>query len=169
MPPFNDVTIRLLEPSDSIEDLTSLIRRAYSRLKGEGLRFVATYQDETKTRERCAHGECWLAVRDGTVLGTVVLANGHREHGCAWYERADVNWFEQFAVEPECQGRGIGRALLAHIEERAAEQGWKELACDTAEQADHVIGMYEKWGYRIVDRVDWDITNYRSVILSKSL
>ena len=29
--------------------------------------------------------------------------------------------------------------------------------------------MYERWGYRIVDRVDWEGTNYVSVVLSKPL
>ncbi|MBW1796697.1 MAG: GNAT family N-acetyltransferase, partial [Deltaproteobacteria bacterium] len=45
--------------------------------------------------------------------------------------------------------------------------GASELALDTAEQATHLINWYERLGYRFIEYVDWDVTNYRSVIMSK--
>jgi len=41
---------------------------------------------------------------------------------------------------------------------------------DTAEGAHHLIAMYESWGYRIAENVDWrPLTNYLSVVMVKDL
>lgn len=47
--------------------------------------------------------------------------------------------------------------------------GVKELACDTAEGAVHLIALYKKRGYRQVGTADWKGTSYISVVLSKTL
>ncbi len=47
--------------------------------------------------------------------------------------------------------------------------GAKELALDTAEWTYHLMSMYPAGGYRLVDDLQWETTNYRSVILSKNL
>ncbi len=45
--------------------------------------------------------------------------------------------------------------------------GAAEIALDTAVPAAHLIALYERRDYRIVDRYDWDETNYESVIMSR--
>ncbi len=40
---------------------------------------------------------------------------------------------------------------------------------DTSEQATQLIRWYEQQGYRHVGYADWDVTNYRSVVLSKAV
>ncbi|WP_312116724.1 hypothetical protein [Brevibacillus reuszeri] len=40
---------------------------------------------------------------------------------------------------------------------------------DTAEGAHHLIRYYSARGYRHVDYVQWNETNYRSVLMSKKL
>ena len=44
-----------------------------------------------------------------------------------------------------------------------------ELACDTAEGATHLIALYTKQGFQKVGMADWEGTNYKSVIFSKTL
>lgn len=58
--------------------------------------------------------------------------------------------------------------LLAFAESRARELGAREVAVDTAEGAHHLIRYYSTRGYREVGHAQWEHTNYRSVILSKS-
>ena len=55
------------------------------------------------------------------------------------------------------------------IEQRALQQGATELALDTAEGATHLIRWYERLGFRFIQHVSWDETNYRSVVMSKRL
>ncbi|MHC4445000.1 MAG: GNAT family N-acetyltransferase [Planctomycetota bacterium] len=161
--------LRKLEPADSLEELTELLHRAYKRLADMGFRYVATYQDVETTRRRVGTGECYVGTLKGTLVSTVTLVPHFRADGSSWFDRDGVANFKQFAVEPELQGLGIGSAMLEIIENKAAEMGAEELALDTAEGAVHLIDYYTKRGYRFIEYVDWDITNYRSVILSKHL
>ena len=163
------VTVRRLTEQDDLGELTKLLNRAYARLADMGLNFVATYQDEATTRRRIADAECFVAEADGKIVGTILLRLPGVSHGCDWYNQPNVAVFGQFGVEPDFQGHGIGSALLAHVEEKAKEAGATELALDTAKPATHLIELYQKKGFRIVDEVQWDITNYRSVIMSKDL
>jgi GNAT superfamily N-acetyltransferase len=162
------VVIRRLAPGDSMAALTDLLHRAYAPLAAAGLRFLATHQDEKTTAERCAEGECWVAELDGRVAGTIVWRAG-KPGKCAWYGRPGVAVFGQFAVEPSLQKAGLGARLLDHVERRVRDAGFSELACDTAEGATDLIAYYTRRGFEPVDSVCWDVTNYRSVILSKPL
>lgn len=164
------VQIRLLNDRDSLEELTELFHRAYAHLLERGLRYVAATQDVATTRERIEGGECYLAIDAERVVGTVTFRDGAHTGGAPWYERDDVASFQQLCVEPAERGRGIAAALLDHIEARALDTGAHELACDTAKPATDLIGMYERRGYRVVADVSWQpVTNYQSVILSKTL
>jgi GNAT superfamily N-acetyltransferase len=169
----DDVVLRRLADDDSITELTALLRRAYGALAERGLRYVATYQEDDETRARAAAGECWVAERDERLVATVTFyPPGVEKNARApdWYRRADIATFGQLAVDPELQGRGLGVRLLELVEDRARELGATEIACDTAESADHLIELYARRGYRFVGYADWrPATNYRSVVLSKPL
>ena len=162
-------TIRLLQPADSMTDLTDLLHRAYASLAQSGLRFLASWQDEGVTRRRIASCECWVAEREGRIIATATLRPPGHSKGTPWYERADVAVVGQFAVEPAVQGSGLGTAMLKHLEARARAMGATHLAMDTAEGATRLIRYYECLGYGFVEHAQWDVTNYRSVVLSKSL
>jgi len=45
----------------------------------------------------------------------------------------------------------------------------EELALDTAEGASHLIKYYSDKGYRFIEYINWEITNYRNVVLSEKL
>ena len=163
------ILIRPVEPLDSISDLTALLHRAYARLANQGLRYMATHQSDDVTRARAQKGECFVAVADGAICGTIVFIDAGRTKGCPWYDRADVASLGQFAVEPNLQAQGLGRRLMALVEARAAETGALEIALDTAEPATHLVDWYGRLGYRFIEHAQWSHTNYRSVIMSKAL
>lgn len=165
----DDLILRPLLPTDSMAALTELLHRAYRPLAEMGLRFVASYQDEQVTQSRVDAGHCFVAARDGQLVGTITYYNGGAEGSADWYSRPGVHHFGQFAIEPGLQGRGAGSRLLRFVEVLALSQGAHELALDTAEGAHRLIEYYERRGYRKVEMVQWDMTNYASVILSKHL
>jgi len=168
MPSF---TIRELRDSDSIEELTDLLHRAYAGLGARGLQYLAVNQDAETTRRRVVGGECLVAEVENALAATITWhAPTQTGRGTPWYDRPDVATFGQYATDPAFQGRGIARALLDEVERRARAVGAAEIACDTAEPASDLIAMYDRRGYRIVGRTDWrPATNYESVILSKAL
>jgi len=163
------VIFRLIVPTDSLEDLTQLLHRAYRPLAEMGLRYVATYQDADRTARRIAGRECYVSIGAGRIVATVTFRTASQTSGCPWYDRPNVSSFGQFAVDPAYQGRGIGSRLLDLCERRAVETGADELALDTAEPAGHLIELYQRRGFRAVDCAQWPDTNYRSVIMSKRL
>ena len=163
------IKIRPLSESDSLEELTDLLHRAYRVLADMGLRFLATHQDVATTKRRVSAGHCFVAELDGKVIGTICYYEPSRKSGCDYYKKKGVAHVGQLAVEPKQQRLRIATRLMLHAENFARERGMHELALDTAEPAIHLIEWYARMGYRVVGHQQWEVTNYRSVIMSKVL
>ena len=52
--------------------------------------------------------------------------------------------FRKFAVVPEAQGQGVGKALLNYITDFAISEGCKRLWCNARSTA---VGFYAKYGF----------------------
>jgi ribosomal protein S18 acetylase RimI-like enzyme len=163
------ILIRPLNDGDSIAELTELLHRAYKRLADMGLRYVASYQTEETTRERISHGQCFVAVAGNRLIATVTYYGPEHRSDVVWYNRDDVAYFGQFAVEPELQRLGVGAMLMDYLEAKATADGAAEISLDTSESATHLIAYYTRRGYRFIEYQQWDVTNYRSMIFSKQL
>ncbi len=168
---MDNLTIRRFDPeSDSIEELTLLLNRAYKILADMGLRYWATWQGPDVTADRIKDKHCFVAFQDGKLVGTITYAPPDKKKGGSpWYDRAEVAGIGQFGVEPGLQGKGIGLEIMQFIEDHAKADGAGELALDTAESAKHLTQWYERLGYRFIEHVQWDQVNYRSVVMSKKL
>ncbi|MFN0011592.1 MAG: GNAT family N-acetyltransferase [Phycisphaerales bacterium] len=191
------ISVRRLRPTDSLSELTALLHRSYAKQVALGLHALASHQTPEITRKRVGKGECFVAVlsepaADASggadvpsataclprerLVGTIMFqepswggGGGAPESGPRWFRRHDVCNFSQFAVEPTLQGRGIGALLLTTVEARARELGMAELALSTAEPDTELVAYYRRRGFRDVERFDWGITNYTSLIMSKAV
>lgn len=76
-------------------------------------------------------GEVWVAVEGGEVVGLLALAGAH---------------VHQLHVEPRCQGRGIGAALL----DRAKLRSPAGLTLFTHRRNARARAFYERHGFRAV-------------------
>ena len=83
-----------------------------------------------------------LALLDGALAGLIETI-----------DRPDHLLIENVAVAPAFQGRGVGRRLMAHAEQLAAEQGHAELRLYTNARFEENVALYRRLGYR-VDRED---------------
>jgi GNAT superfamily N-acetyltransferase len=162
-------TIRPLSANDSLHELTELLHRAYARLAEMGLNYTAVDQSPTVTAQRIEGGQCFVAVHGEKLVGTVVIKPTYQFSECEYFKKTGVSAVHQFAVEPAAQGQGIGRSLLLACERWALTRGYKEVAMDTAEQAMHLVTMYQRYGYHLVGHVQWPGKVYKSVVLSKAL
>jgi predicted N-acetyltransferase YhbS len=165
--PLDGIEVRRLNVMDSIPCLTDLLHRAYARLAAMGLRYMATHQSDEVTRERMSQGECYIALADGVVVGTITFKPSDKTGGSPWLDRPEVASLAQFAVAPQLQACGLGTRLMDLAEARAAATGTEEIALDTAEPATHLVAWYGRRGYRLIEHAQWSHTNYRSVIMSK--
>jgi GNAT superfamily N-acetyltransferase len=164
-----EILYRFIQPHDDIGEITEMLHKAYAPLAAQGLKFLATHQDITITRQRMSRGETIIALDAEVIVGTITLKDIVSTSGSPFYNRPDVAGFGQYAVRPSHQRRAIGSALLNFVEMRAREKGVRVLALDTSEDAAHLIALYRAKGFEFVEHVQWPDVNYRSVILAKSL
>ena len=166
----DELVIRLYDSSDSISEITALLHLSYKRLADLGFRFMATHQDDSETERRLKKGTSYLAISKGKIISTISLYFKNEEsYNSKWYRNEGVAHFGQFGVLPEYQKKGIGNFMMDIVENEATKLGAKEISLDTAEGAEHLIKFYEQREYRFIEYVQWEVTNYRSVIMSKEL
>lgn len=165
------IEFRLLSSDDSIEELTQLLHKSYKILADMGLKYVAATQDHSITLNRTRNAyKCYIGIYKHKIVSTISLYNTNPSDKSSWYSKDFVAKIGQFAVAPELQKYGIGSKMMDIVEEEARSiKNVKEVALDTAETAHHLIDFYKKRGYRYVETIQWDVTNYKSVVLSKSL
>ncbi|HSN21716.1 MAG TPA: GNAT family N-acetyltransferase [Usitatibacter sp.] len=163
------VEIRPLRSDDSIEELTSLLHRAYAALARMGLNYTAADQSPETTRARVENRQCLVAVDGASLVGTILVNSVVPNALGSWFGKPDVASFHQFGVAPQYQGRGLGSLLLAEAESWARRLGFSEVALDTAESAAPLVAFYVRRGYRSVATVQWNGKTYRSIIMRKRL
>ena len=146
-----------------------LLNGAYAPLAAAGMKFLASHQNANVTKRRAERGLCFVGELNGKIVGTITMYAPADTGDCPYYYQPGVWHFGQFAVKPELQGVGFGEQLLNHVESKAIESGAVEIALDTSENADRLIAWYVKRGYHPVGEMDWDATNYKSIILAKRL
>jgi len=170
------VAIRPLTASDCMTELTALLHLSYASLAEQGWNFTAVDQPVDVTRERLAGAQGFVAELDGRFVGTVAV-RGPKPAGevyiadppPALYTTPGTAILSQLAVHPDCRGQGVGEQLLDAAEAWASEQGFAQLALDTAEPAEALRRRYERRGYVTVGGVQWQGKTYASVLMCKPL
>ena len=66
------IIVRPLAAEDSLVELTTLLHRAFARLKRMGLACRSADQPVAVTRQRIGQGECFVAVCGGRIVGMVM-------------------------------------------------------------------------------------------------
>lgn len=85
-----------------------------------------------------------LLYRDGTLAALVeTIAN------------PDHLLIENLAVLPAFQGQGLGRKLMAHVENLAATRGFAEVRLYTNKLFAENIAFYATLGYRVFKEEEW--------------
>ena len=78
-----------------------------------------------------------IAVENGEVLGVARMHESDEKQGQV----------RCVATVTKAQGKGIGKAIMAYLEENAKQKGWTEIVLEARENA---VPFYEAIGYTIV-------------------
>jgi ribosomal protein S18 acetylase RimI-like enzyme len=99
------------------------------------------------------NGHVLVAIEAQQVLGTIMLQTWpHTGPVVAGSDEAEIR---ALAVRPELQGMGIGRTLLRHALERAAELGVRHLVLCTEPAMRVAHRLYEQAGFVRLPERDW--------------
>ncbi|MCB2175529.1 MAG: bifunctional helix-turn-helix transcriptional regulator/GNAT family N-acetyltransferase [Actinomycetales bacterium] len=79
----------------------------------------------------------------------------------------DVGELKRMWVHPEWRGAGLGSRMLRHLEAMAATRGHRRLLLDTNGTLTEAIAMYDRAGYRRIDR--YNDNPYAELFFSKDL
>lgn len=149
--PSAGVELRLARP-DELEAVGRLTREVYV---GDG--YIDPAADYVRELEdaagRAAGAELWVAAVDGRVLGTVTFcAEGSSYREVAREGEAE---FRMLAVAPEARGRGVGRALVELMVQRARDHGYRGVRMSTMDRMGAAHRTYERLGFTRSPQDDW--------------
>jgi N-acetylglutamate synthase-like GNAT family acetyltransferase len=87
--------------------------------------------------------------------------------GCCLLSRKDDKTLQlrQMAVDSTYQGKGVGGAIIAYVEEVAKEHGFTKLVMHARDTA---IGFYSKCGYRVVGNEFYEV-GLKHFVMEKEL
>lgn len=132
------VRIRAADAAD-LTALREIVQRAYEGYVERIRRRPAPMDDDYSEKINLRHVD--VAAERGEVVGLIVLVPSD-----------DHLFIENVAVDPAWQGRGIGRALMAHAELTAHRLGLPELRLYTNAAMTENLNFYTRLGYQEVAR-----------------
>ena len=91
---------------------------------------------------RIADGAVYALGRDGVMCGVLVLL-----------DFPGYLLLDNIAIDPSCQGQGLGRILIDFAEGEALRRGYLEVRLYTHETMTENIAMYPRLGYEESHRV----------------
>lgn len=125
--------------------LALLIERAY---RGPEAAKGWTNESEILTGPRSSPAEIEGLIRDKDCR-FVTAFRGDKLVGCALIRNeGDGAYFGMFAIDPDIQGGGLGKAMMTRCEEAAQELwGATSMRLTVISLRDRLIGWYERRGY----------------------
>lgn len=122
-------------------ELIAIYSEAFGDLPEESEELIAF---NTSTNGR----KLWLARKDGDVVGTVTTA-----------QENEIQWVTALAVHPNCEGQGIGTAMLSFSKDYASKIGAKFVMLDVEIDNGKALSVYEKAGFMKAQQIDYYVKN----------
>lgn len=143
---MTDIQTKILGPSDPEISLCARWRTGeFAEVLG-----TSVAEEELVLRELAADQSQQVAIIafcGGEPAGTCLLVTSEID------PLHDVSpWLAGLYVAPEYRGRGVGRTLVAAIEEQARARGFQRIYLYTD---DGEVPYYQTLGWNAVDRVNW--------------
>ena len=129
----------------SIGKVVELHATYYAQGWGFGLFFevmIATGLASFLNRFDGRHDGFWIAVDGQRIVGSITIDGSE-----AAMKSAHLRWF---ILDPEYQGRGVGRQLLGAAMRFCEEQNFQRVHLSTFAGLDLARHLYEKWGFKLV-------------------
>lgn len=137
---YRDLLIRDWQPSDR-QAAAAVIRTVLAE-------YGLTWQPEGADQDvleverfyQATGGQFWVVEQQGQIIGTAAY------YPIARGEKAVE--IRKMYLLPAARGQGLGKFLLAQLEQAIAAQGFERIWIETATILDTAVKLYEKHGYQ---------------------
>lgn len=135
------IEVRRALPSEA-DAISRVLHEAFVEFESSYIHeaYAATTPGTEQVANRFAEGPLWVAVQDGTIVGTVSAV-----------PKGDALYVRSMAVLSDARGLGIGVLLLAEVESYALAHGHKTLFLSTTPFLTGAIRLYERAGFQRTD------------------
>ena len=133
---------------EDAESIASVLRASFVEFESfyTPAAFAATTPTSDQIRERWDEGPVWVAVQNGSIVGTVAVV-----------PKSSGLYVRSMAVHPVARGRGIAGGLLKEIESFAINQHHRRLFLSTTPFLHEAIRLYERFGFQCNDEGPHDL------------
>ena len=102
-----------------------------------------------------------VLLEDGEVIGGIGLAEFEGFEDCCELQK--------LYLDDRAKGRGLGYDMLRHIEDEARRRGFRRIYLETHTNLAAAIHIYEKSGYREIERPDFVVHSTMNKFYVKEL
>lgn len=127
-----------------------LVRKVVPLMRDSGnFQWGDDYPNPQVFTKDISFAQLWIAELEEQIVGITAITTDQDP------EYADVGWditqeaivTHRLAVDPDCQGKGIAKALMAQAEQVAGDRGIKILRVDTNSENMATRALFPKLGY----------------------
>ena len=155
---MNDLTMRLATSGD-METVYAIFCDAVNHMNRNGIpQWDEVYPTPAILQEDLARGELYVAdvPCDGVLAAVVLNEQCDPDYdAAAWEGGQPYVIVHRLCVSPHAQGKGVGRALMAAVEEWAKARGYADIRLDAFSQNPHALRMYTRLGYVKRGEASW--------------
>lgn len=164
---YMDIIVQLGKEAD-IDELEQLYNDLNDHL-ASGVNYPGWIKDIYPVRQDAINGikqkNLYVARHNGKIVGSLILSHKPEPayYKATWQfesDYSDVFVIYTFAVHPDFQNCGIGRALMDFAAEYASQSHVKSIRLDVYEKNTPAIKLYEKCGFKYIDTVDLGLSEH---------
>jgi predicted GNAT family N-acyltransferase len=148
---------------EDLERIMEIIRACTDDLRNKDLEtWSENYPTEEMVREDIESGSVYVARIQGTqlVVGTITLTRDIDEQALphiTWnYTGDNYIAIARLGVDPDYQGRGIGRKLFDHADRLAQRLGYESVRLDVLSKSHQLTTMYARRGFKKLGEVVYE-------------
>lgn len=143
-----------------LDAVFELYQKGVRDMKARGLNqwMWGVYPNEAILEEDVEKGQLYILKEEGAILAALAMneESDPQYETVAWHFGQKPAMMHRLVVDPDCQGRGVGRQVMAWLMEEAARTGHDCLRLDTNLLNERAVALYESLGMHRAGQVYFD-------------
>lgn len=165
------MNIRLARVED-IESLNQLFKDVICDMKNKNNYMWNDVYPFCEFENDISNNRMYLIEDESVIIGSFVLNDlEDSDFECIDWNLKSINWISinRLAILPQKQGKGYAKKAMAFIENIAKEKGYDVIRLTVYENNKNAIRLYEKFGFKKVQKGSYSINNMIFIGYEKSI